>query len=359
MKPSWKNYRLREMHAENTTSHDGKDMGITADAVWYSCAIDRKKMKELIRRSDGPALRFFGLWLGLLAASAIAAFFSWGSWWALPAFFVYGVLYAAADHRHHELSHGTAFRTRWLNEALFHLCAFMTLREGFYYRWSHTRHHTHTLLVGRDPEIAAPRPPKVLMQFLDFFFIHDGFVQLGRLLRNASGDLTEDGKHFVPDGQRHRVILASRIYLGMILAVILGCAATHSILPAMFVILPRFYGGFFSQLFNLTQHAGLNEDVLDHRLNTRTIIMNPVFSFLYANMNYHIEHHMFPMVPFYRLPELHELIKADCPPPYAGVWAAWAELLPALIRQRQEPSYFIQRQPPAQREPVGLREALA
>ena len=44
--------------------------------------------------------------------------------------------------------------------------------------------------------------------------------------------------------------------------------------------------------------------------------MNPVFQFLYANMNYHIEHHMFPMVPFYRLPELHAMIKDQCPPAF-------------------------------------------
>jgi fatty acid desaturase len=111
-----------------------------------------------------------------------------------------------------------------------------------------------------------------------------------------------------------------------------------SALPAMFIVLPRFYGGPLSQLFNLTQHAGMNEDVYDHRLNTRTVILNPVFSFLYANMNYHIEHHMFPMVPFYRLPELHELINADCPPAYSGLRAAYREIVPALLRQRKDPS---------------------
>ncbi len=353
MKQTWKNYALRGSGAGSDTPDAGGDLGAAVSAVWYACPISRKTLKELIRRSDAPALRFFGLWLGLLTLAGVIAFFSWGSWWAVPAFFVYGVLYAVADHRHHELSHGTAFRTRWLNETLFHLCAFMTLREGFYYRWSHSRHHTHTILVGKDPEIAAPRPPDIASQFLDFFFLHDGFVQLRRLMRNATGELTEDGKDFVPDEHRGPVIWASRVYLAIILLVVISCLVTRSILPAMFVVLPRFYGGCFCQLFNLTQHAGLNEDVFDHRLNTRTVIMNPVFRFLYANMNYHIEHHMFPMVPFYRLPELHELIKADCPPPYPGVWAAWAELLPALWRQRKEPAFFIERQLPAHTAPTA------
>ena len=65
-------------------------------------------------------------------------------------------------------------------------------------------------------------------------------------------------------------------------------------------------------VYGLTQHAGLGENVLDHRLNTRTVYMNPVIRFLYWNMNYHVEHHMFPMVPYHRLAELHEEIKHDC-----------------------------------------------
>jgi fatty acid desaturase len=83
--------------------------------------------------------------------------------------------------------------------------------------------------------------------------------------------------------------------------------------------------------------------VHDHRLNTRTILLNPVFKFLYSNMNYHIEHHMFPMVPYYRLPELHELIKAQCPPAYPTIWAAWQEIIPGMNRQQHDPSWYIQR----------------
>ena len=33
-------------------------------------------------------------------------------------------------------------------------------------------------------------------------------------------------------------------------------------------------------------------------------------------MNYHVEHHMFPLVPYHALPELHAELKADMPPAY-------------------------------------------
>ncbi len=80
--------------------------------------------------------------------------------------------------------------------------------------------------------------------------------------------------------------------------------ALHSWIPAMLVGLPTLYGGWLTIVFGVTQHAGLSEDVLDHRLNSRTIYMNPVSRFLYWNMNYHVEHHMFPMVPYHALPAL-------------------------------------------------------
>ena len=50
-------------------------------------------------------------------------------------------------------------------------------------------------------------------------------------------------------------------------------------------------------LMGLAQHAGLQEDIKDHRLTTRTVYLNPIFSFLYWHMECHGEHHMFPQVP--------------------------------------------------------------
>src|SRR6202035_2554687 len=96
----------------------------------------------------------------------------------------------------------------------------------------------------------------------------------------------------------------------------------------------------------VTQHLGLTEDVLDHRLNSRTVYMNPVFRFIYWNMNYHVEHHMFPMVPYYALRKLHSEVLFDMPVPYKGTIAAYREILPTLGRQLREPGYFIKRELP-------------
>jgi len=66
-------------------------------------------------------------------------------------------------------------------------------------------------------------------------------------------------------------------------------------------------------------------------------------------MNYHVEHHMFPLVPYHQLPKLHELVKADMPTPYSSVWNAWREIVPAVLRQLKDPSHCVKRELPLPR----------
>jgi fatty acid desaturase len=68
-------------------------------------------------------------------------------------------------------------------------------------------------------------------------------------------------------------------------------------------------------------------------------------------MNYHIEHHMFPMVPYHALPRLHALIKDDLPPPNPSMAHAYDELLRALWRQRHDPGCTIHRTLPPTAKP--------
>jgi fatty acid desaturase len=331
-----------------------------ASAQWYACPLPRKELKELMRRKDGPAIRDTLLWFAGLAGSGALAYHFWGSWACVPFFALYGVLYgSASDSRWHECGHGTAFKTRWMNDVVYHIACFMIMREPTIWRWSHTRHHTDTIIVGRDPEIITPRPPDVAGLLLNVFMLKATYSALGKLFLHASGRLNEEEKTFVPEMERGKVYLVARIYLAILALVLVACLSTRSILPAMFVGLPTLYGGWLALYFGVTQHLGLAEDVLDHRLNSRTVHMNPFFRFVYWNMNYHVEHHMFPMVPYHALPRLHEAVKADCPEAYRSTIAAYREILPAIARQLHDPSYFVKRELPssARSVPVGAARA--
>jgi fatty acid desaturase len=67
--------------------------------------------------------------------------------------------------------------------------------------------------------------------------------------------------------------------------------------------------------------------------------VNPVISFLYWRMNYHIEHHMFAAVPCYNLGKLHRAIRTDLPPTPDGLLATWREIASIQVRQEAEPGY--------------------
>ena len=319
-----------------------------ASATWFVCPVPRKRMKALMQRSDGPAIRDTLVWFASLLGFGALGCLGWGHWWAVPAFAAYGVLYgSASDSRWHECGHGTAFKTRWMNDALYQMASFMVLREPTVWRWSHARHHTDTIVVGRDPEIGVPRPPNWLTLLLNVFALRSGANELRKVLRHATGRLDAAERSFIPEMEHRKVYREARIWLAVYAAVIALALGLRSWLPLMLVGLPSFYGAWMYLMFGLTQHAGLAEDVLDHRLNSRTVMMNPVFRFIYWNMNYHVEHHMFPMVPYHALPRLHAAVAADTPTPYAGVLDAYREIIPALIRQRRDPTYYVRRELPA------------
>lgn len=339
-------FQMRDYSLTGPLNVRAQQIGL-ANADWYRTPIPRARMKELMQRSDGPATRDTILWIGLLIATGGLGAYFWGSWLCVPFFIVYGVLYGSAgDSRWHECGHGTAFKTQWKNEAVYQLACFFMMRNPVVWRWSHSRHHTDTIIVGRDPEIITPRPPQVWNLILNFFGILDVPQALGKMLRYATGTLTDAEKDFIPESERGKVVRVAWVWLAIYLATIAACFWLNSIIPLMLIGLPRMYGAWHHLLTGITQHIGLAEDVLDHRLNCRTVYMNPFSRFVYWNMNYHVEHHMFPMVPYHALPALHKEMLADCPKPYSSFFDAYREIIPALIRQLRDPSYFVHRQLP-------------
>lgn len=323
-----------------------------AAAEWYHTDIPRKQMKELMQRTDGPALRDTAIWLGVLALSAAGGIWFWGTWWCVPFFFVYGTLYGSSgDSRWHEAGHGTAFRTRWMNDVVYQIGSFMIMRNPVTWRWSHARHHTDTVIVGRDPEIAVMRPPDLLRVVLNFVGILDVWHYMIDLSRNSAGILSDAEKSFIPEQERYKVVRVARIHLAIYVATVALALWMGSWLPLMIIGLPRMYGAWHGILTGLLQHGGLADNVTDHRLNSRTVLMNPISRFIYWNMNYHVEHHMFPMVPYHALPKLHELIKHDLPAPNPSMWHGYREMVPAFLRQLRNEDYFLKRELPPTAKP--------
>ena len=323
-----------------------------ASADWYHTDVPRKVMKELMTRRDGPAIRDTVIWLGLLILAGWGGVHFWGGWACVPFFVVYGVLYGSAcDSRWHEAGHGTAFRTGWMNDLVYQIGSFMVARNPVAWRWSHARHHTDTIVVGRDPEIGFMHPTSMLVNALHFVGVIDTWVSLKILARQAMGVMTPEERDYIPATELPKAVLAARVHMAIYLAALALALGLQSVLPLMLIGGPRLYGCWHMYMTGLIQHGGLAEDVIDHRLNSRTCLMNPVSRWIYWNMNYHVEHHMFPMVPYHALPRLHSLIKDDLPVPCPSIPAAFAEMVPAILRQRREPGYYLRKSLPATARP--------
>lgn len=319
------------------------DRGLVS-AQWYQPSVPRSTLKQLVARSNGRAARDTLVWLGLLCISGLLAFFAWGTWWAIPAFAAYGTLYGStSDARWHECGHRTAFRAQWANSAVYHLASFMALREPVSWRWSHARHHEDTIIVGRDAEIAVARPTPLWKIAIELVAVRSAIKETRKVALNTIGRLTDEEREFIPASEHRRAIWSGRGFVAIWAAVITWSVLIGSIEPLMFIGLPSLYGRWLLVVYGLTQHAGLAEDVLDHRLNSRTVKMNSINRFMYLNMNFHIEHHMFPTVPYHALPQLHALLAPDLPAPYSSIRAAYREILPALKRQANDSTYFVQR----------------
>ena len=357
--PLWDHAKsAKDYSLTGPSSKHAIETGLAA-AEWYHSELSRKTMKALMTRRDGPAVRDTLVWAALHVVLAAGGIYFWGGWITLPFWLAYGVVYGSAcDSRWHECGHGTAFRTRWMNDVVYHVASFQIMRNPVNWRWSHARHHTDTIIVGRDPEIVWMHPINLALKALAYVGIWDTCSSLLVLARNATGELSPDERDYIPASEWPKAVFWARVHMGVyaaVAAIAFGMLAAGmgwmSAIPPILVGGPRIYGCWHFVMTGLLQHGGLAEDVIDHRLNSRTLYLNPVSRWLYWNMNYHIEHHMFPMVPYHALPALHEAIKDDLPPPNTSLWDAYREMMAAVIRQRREPGYYVRKELPPTARP--------
>jgi fatty acid desaturase len=337
---------MKDYDLVSTADKGGPEHGMVSPK-WYQTQIDRAELKKLIQREDAPAVRDALYYYGLMAGFAICAVALTPSWACLPFWLAYGVFYASgSDARWHECCHATAFKTPWMNRLVYHIACFMIIRNPVTWRWSHARHHTDTLLVGRDAEIAVMAPPAAVRLILNFIGLPDIYDSFRRMAGHIFGQVQPDEALYTPVHEQKKTFLIARIW-GLVYVLVASAALYYqSFIPLLLIGGPRLYGSWHFNMTGILQHAGLRENVKDHRLNTRTVMMNPISRFLYLNMNYHIEHHMFPMVPYYHLPALHNLIKHDLPPPSPSIFAAYAEILPILRRQLRGENVYLERELP-------------
>ena len=314
---------------------------------WYRSPVPASDLAQLNQRSDWQGIV---LSVGNLALLALTGGLAWYAVGRLPLvavivlLFIHGTFYAFLVNGFHELCHKTVFKTQWLNILFRNIYSFLGWHNHVFFWASHQEHHKYTLHAPDDLEVVLP-VKLTFKNYLKFAFINPQglYNRLKGVIRLSFGIIDgEWANHLFPleaTAQRQALFNWARFLLiGHGLIVLVSLYLGLWMLPIILTFAP-FYGAGFQYLFNEAQHIGLSDHVSDYRLNTRTILINPLLRFLYWHMNYHIEHHMYAAVPCYNLPKLHELIREDLPPCPNGLLETWQVIIPIVQQQQIDPDY--------------------
>ncbi len=87
-------------------------------------------------------------------------------------------------------------------------------------------------------------------------------------------------------------------------------------------LLPLLVAGQIANLRAIAEH-GLTTSG-NELIDSRTVTTHPALSFFMCNINYHLEHHLYPGVPWYNLPKLHLLLQEDYHKAGASVYSSYA-----------------------------------
>jgi fatty acid desaturase len=302
---------------------------------WYRTPIDSVSLTRLTKRSDMQGFIHVFAHLILLFVTGSVSYWSYLNDYyllALITLFIHGNFYsflgwAGAGH---ELIHKTVFKTKIYNDFFLFLFAFLTWNNYVYFRASHIRHHKFTVFDGLDCEVRLPQKLSFSswLWALTFNFpacyrsikivLENSFC----IIKGKWGDVL-----FSDLNKRKKVINCARmVLLGHIILIIVFIVSHHWHLLLLVTFAP-FISDWLNKVLALAQHFGMQPNTNDFRLNSRTVLLHPFIQFLYWQMNYHIEHHMYPGVTFFNLKKLRNEIEYDLPVATLGITNLVKEIL--------------------------------
>jgi fatty acid desaturase len=276
-------------------------------------------------------------WLTIAAAIWICNHF--GKWWLYPfAIFLIGTRQHALGIMAHEATHFAVAASRFWNDLLGNLFAAYPLTYSVQgYRTNHLRHH-RWLETEKDPERTAldlyPDEWKYPMKRLKFYLL---LITDALLLKQVRAFDLVRYVWELPNGATPHII-GVLLYHGT--AALIAWKTGYLWSYVLLWLLPLFSVAIMCfRIRTASEHSAIGapearytRQVPDTLATTRTTVGGPIGKFLFAphNMAYHIEHHLYPAVPVFRLRKLHEILLRN---PEFAARARVAQGYPALFRE--------------------------
>lgn len=293
--------------------------------VWArELGIEKQKViRELHRVQPGRnslVLLFLGLWVfGILLIRSFPLLLA-----HLFAYVIIGVAIHGLAILMHEGCHGNLFRNRWKDRWLGVFCGAPALLSCSAYRVVHLKHHRH-VRTAEDPEEFMNLSRRPWVRSLAFY----GWIVIGALPYLVLVPVNA----IVLGRWRDRVDIVSEYALLIALhGTVLAVAWRYELLPLLLHgwVIPLLVVSIFTNVRGWAEHA---MTMPGHPLTqSRVITSNRLVSLLMCNLNYHLEHHLYPAMPWYNLRKLHELLSDEYRKAGAFVYSSYFRFLRDAFR---------------------------
>jgi fatty acid desaturase len=290
--------------------------------------LDPELRQRLLVKSDGPGLARLVFHLGAIVLLGFAIGRGVQGWPLL--LLMQGILIVFLFTLLHETVHDTPFKTPALNGLVGAIAGFALLLGPTWFKFFHLAHHRHTHDPEHDPELATPKPQTLLAYVKHVSGLPLWAATVRGLVINTLGRNRDD---FVPERARDRVTVEARVMLAAYALLALGSALAGSALLLWAWIVPALLGQPFLRLYLLAEHTNCPQSGNMFE-NTRTTFTTRLVRLIAWNMPYHAEHHALPTVPFHKLPELHDAVRAHLLTTANGYARFNGELVKTLAEKR-------------------------
>jgi fatty acid desaturase len=259
-------------------------------------------LARLNERRDGPGLRQL---LGHLAVLVVGGLL-WGSGFPWPlrlaGLVLLGAGLAFSFCAMHESGHRTAFASRRLNDTVAWWAGVLSFYNADFYRRYHQWHHRYTHQVGLDPELEDRPPHNLVSYLLELSALPWWLGKLKGHWRGLRGDF--GSSPYILAEAAPAVTRSIRRQAAVYGLLVLASLPWGNGLLLWFWLLPLAVGQPLLRFVLMAEHGGCPFSP-DGLRNTRTTITLAPLRFLMWNMPFHIEHHLFPSLPFHALAEAH------------------------------------------------------